>query len=198
MVSAVNTLLPKRGRDEAGMKDYDLLIARLRRQIAEATEQLKKLEAERAAYEEQRRRRSAYLSSREILDLLAARHGRMGSMATIKRWADEGHLGAVIDEREAFPLLTGKQGNKRFLYPREDVFRFLYEKGLLTPAYDVLDRVRITRGTQQEWAVVISAELAVDRFLYTVQVESSGEVVSGIPEADLLPPEHPASRLPVS
>lgn len=179
------------------MKDYDLLIARLRRQIEEATERLQQVEAERAAYEEQRRRRSAYLSSREILDLLAARHGRTGSMASIKRWADEGHLGAVIDEREAFPLLTGKQGNKRFLYPREDVFRFLYQKGLLTPAYDVLDRVRITRGRRQEWAVVISAELAVDCFRYHVQVEGSGEVVVGIPETELHPPERPAAPLPV-
>jgi hypothetical protein len=178
--------LEKTGQREDGeVKDYDTLIAQLRQQIADATEQLRQLETERQSYIRQRFRRSQYLSSREILELLAARHGRTGSMATIKRWADEGHLGEVIEERQAFPLLAGTQGRKRFLYPKRDVFRFLHEKGLLQPAYDVLDRVIVHVGNEPKWAVVISSTLVEDRFLYNLQLEETGEMLNDVPEEEI-------------
>ncbi|MED4780902.1 hypothetical protein [Brevibacillus choshinensis] len=170
------------------MKDYEQQIARLQNQIAELSEQLELLEMEHRAYNEQRQRRLSYLSSREILDLLVARQGRNGSMATIKRWADSGYLGEVVDERECFPLLESKQGNKRFLYPRKDVYRFLYEKGMLCPAFDILDRVQLIVPTGNRGALVTSIDREEDRFRYQVQLEETGEVVEAVAETDLILP----------
>lgn len=170
------------------MKDYEQQIARIRNQLAQLNEQLIQLEAEHLAFCEQQERRLSYLSSREILDILEARQGRNGSMATIKRWADSGALGEVIDEREAFPLLASKQGNKRFLYPREAVFRFLHEKGLFEPAFDILDRVRLRSPSGQVAALVTSIERDGDRFTYQVQLEETGAVLTAIDENDLLLP----------
>lgn len=172
------------------MKDYDQLIARLTQQIAEAMDRLERLEAERIAFEAQRSERKNYVSSREILDLLASRSGRTGSMASIKRWADDGLLGTVIDEREVFPLLAGKQGNKRFLYPRKEVLRFLHGKGLLVPKFDVLDRVRLERNGKWVCAVITAVALskadpADDLFVYQVQIEENGEVIDGVTEGAL-------------
>ncbi|MEJ8546102.1 hypothetical protein [Brevibacillus borstelensis] len=182
------------------MKDYDQLIARLKRQIAETTERLERLEAERIACEKQRLERKRYVSSREILDLLASRSGRTGSMASIKRWADDGLLGTVIDEREAFPLLSGKQGNKRFLYPRRDVLRFLHGRGLLVPSFDVLDRVRLERSGQSVCAVITAvavskADTEDELFVYQAQLEESGEVIDDIPESALQQSSHDSHLL---
>jgi hypothetical protein len=174
-----------RGMGEGSLKDYDMLIRQLRRQIAELTEQLRELEIERQSYIRQRLRRSHYLSSREILQLLAARHGRTSSMATIKRWADEGHLGEVIEERQAFPLLATMQGRQRFLYLKRDVYRFLHEKGLLQPVYEVLDRVNILVENTPRWAVVVSSTLAEDHFVYDLQLEETGEILNHVPEEEL-------------
>ncbi|MGG1661219.1 hypothetical protein [Brevibacillus sp. NRS-1366] len=167
------------------MKDYEQEIARLKSLILEATAQLAELEAEQQAYRLQRERRAAYLSSREVLDLLEARQGRVGSMATIKRWADQGYLGEVIDERDAFPLLLGKQGNKRFLYPRERVLALLYEKGFLSPLFEVLDRVKLRVEESDAWAIVTAIERHDQRFTYQVQLEASGDIVSSIAEEEL-------------
>jgi hypothetical protein len=177
-----------RGMGGGPLKDYDMLITQVRRQIAELAEQLRALESERQAYLRQRSRRSHYLSSREILQLLAARHGRTSSMATIKRWADEGHLGEVIEERQAFPLLSAKQGRQRFLYPKHDVYRFLHEKGLLQPVYEVLDRVNIWVENTPRWAVVVSSTLADDRFVYDLQLEETGEILNHVPEEKISGP----------
>lgn len=170
------------------MKDYERQISRLRGQIAKLSNQLAQLEKQQQAYGEQCERRLAFLSSREILDLLAARQGRSGSIATIKRWADSGYLGEVVDEREVFPLLAGKQGNKRFLYPREAVYRYLHEKGLLRPAFDILDRVLLAAPSGSVRAVVTASERHGDRFTYQVQLEESGEVLTEVAEADLTLP----------
>lgn len=167
------------------MKDYDLEIARLKSLIEEATTQLAELEAEQQAYRFQCEQRAAYLSSREILDLLEARQGRIGSMASIKRWADQGYLGEVIDERDAFPLLLGKQGNKRFLYPRETVLGFLHEKGFLTPRYEVLDRVKLHTREGSAWGLVTSIERYDQQFAYQVQLETTGDIVASVAEEDL-------------
>jgi hypothetical protein len=157
------------------MKDYDQQIARLKIQVLEATTQLAELENEKQTYLEQ-------------LDLLETRQGRIGSMASIKRWADNGYLGDVIDEREAFPLLEGKQGNKRYLYPRDVVLRFLHDKGLLSPAYEVLDRVQLMTAAGAAWALVTAIERDDHRFTYQVQLESSGDVLSSVAEEFLSRP----------
>lgn len=167
------------------MRDYEQRIARLKSQLAELTQQLAQLEDEFSAYLEQRERRKAYLSSRQVLDLIEACHGRNGSMATIKRWADSGYLGEVVDERELFPLLEGKQGNKRFLYPRETVCRFLYEKGLLRPAFDILDRVCVSTPAGCIRGLVTSFDRRDDRFTYQVQLEETGVVLADVSESEL-------------
>lgn len=169
------------------MRDYDALIRQVEDQIKQLTAQLAHLEAEREAYLQQQKRRQRYLSSREILQLLEQRQGRKGSMASIKRWADCGYLGEVVDEREAFPLLVHTQGNKRFLYPREDVLRFFQEKGFLSPLYEVLDRVQLRVGNQVVWAMVTSAWRHDLSFSYQVQLEATGEVLTAAEEELFLP-----------
>ncbi len=167
------------------MKEYDRQIAELRCQIQQAARRLEELEAERDAYEQQRQLRQQFFSSREILHLLAERHGHKGSLATIKRWADEGHLGEVKEERTHFPLLASTQGKKRFLYPKDEVCRFLYQKGLFRPFFDILDRVRLARADSTIHAIVTKAELREDRFYYSLQVEGTTDIVDDVPEEEL-------------
>jgi len=169
------------------MRDYDREIEAWRNQVITATAQIAQLEIEKEAYLEQQQRRQNYLSSREILDLLGERLGRVGSMATIKRWADTGSLGEVIDERESFPLLATKQGNKRFLYPREDVLHFLREKGYIAPRYEVLDRVLLSKE-KPGYALITAIEPCGHTFTYHVQLEANGELLTQIAEEDLLHP----------
>ncbi|MFY0544268.1 hypothetical protein [Brevibacillus sp. H7] len=167
------------------MREYERVMEELRLQIEQAAKQLRELEAKRDAYEQQRKLREHYLSSREILQLLSSRHGRTGSWATIKRWADEGHLGDVLEERVHFPLLAATRGKKRFLYSKRVVYGFLHQKGLLRPAYDILDRVRIKREGSLVLAVVTSAELMEDRFVYSLQIEGTAQTLTDIAEGEL-------------
>jgi hypothetical protein len=177
----------RNGVGKAKMRDYDDRMKALRRQIELATQQLRELEEERDAYERQRQLRQRYLSSREILELLAKRGRREGSLSTIKRWADEGYLGDMLEERVHFPLLATTQGKKRFLYPKREVCLFLYQKGLLQPKYDILDRVQ--REGNQVQGIVTSVELRDDRFFYTIQEEGTQEILTGVPEEELLDAE---------
>ncbi|WP_340673355.1 hypothetical protein [Brevibacillus agri] len=171
------------------MKDNARKIAQVKQQIVELAALLTELENEQQRYHEQSEQRKAYMSSREILELLEQKQVRIGSMATIKRWSDHGYLGKGVDEREAFPLLASKQGNKRFLYPREAVLSFLYEKGLLVPAYEVLDRVQLRRASRDaDWALVTAVSRRDLRFFYQVQLETTGEVVLQVPEEELFLP----------
>ncbi|RAT94268.1 hypothetical protein [Brevibacillus sp. Leaf182] len=169
------------------MKDYDLEIKVVKQKIADAHALLGQLETERKNYLTQLERRKAFLSSREILDILETKAGRVGSMATVKRWADQGYLGECIDERETFPLLTSKQGNKRFLFPRESVLTYLYKKGYLRPSYEVLDRVQLTRDSTCCWGIITSVERSDQHFTYQVQLDKTGEVLA-VPEEELLIP----------
>lgn len=169
------------------MKDYDLEIKIVKQKIADAYALLGQLETERKNYLTQLERRKAFLSSREILDILETKAGRVGSMATVKRWADQGYLGECIDERETFPLLTSKQGNKRFLFPRESVLTYLYKKGYLRPSYEVLDRVQLTRDSTCCWGIITSVERSDQHFTYQVQLDKTGEVLA-VPEEELLIP----------
>ncbi|WP_019119291.1 hypothetical protein [Brevibacillus massiliensis] len=165
-------------------------IQRLREKIAADTRRLEAMEQSLAAFLDERERRSQYLSSRELSELIARYSGRRLSMTTIKRWADLGHLGKVLDEREQFPLLTRKQGRKRSLYHKSSVYPFLWEKNLLRPKYDVLDVVRIrmsgTDGVRQAGrAVVLSSRLCGQRILYQLQTEESMELWQDVPEEHL-------------
>lgn len=170
------------------MKDYDLEIRVVKQKIADAHALLNQLETERKNYLTQLERRKAFLSSREILDILETKAGRAGSMATVKRWADQGYLGDWIDERETFPLLVRKQGNKRFLFPRESVLTYLYKKGYLRPSYEVLDRVQLTRDSTCCWGIITSVERSDQHFTYQVQLEKTGEVLLSVSEEELLIP----------
>ncbi|MED1784060.1 hypothetical protein P4V43_19755 [Brevibacillus fortis] len=170
------------------MKDYDLEIRLVKQKIADAQTLLSQLEAERKNYLTQLEWRKAFLSSREILDILETKAGRVGSMATVKRWADQGYLGDCIDERETFPLLVSKQGNKRFLFPRESVLTYLYKKGYLRPSYEVLDRVQLTRDSKCCWGIITSVERSDQHFTYQVQLEKTGEVLMSVAEEELLIP----------
>ncbi|MCC8436688.1 hypothetical protein HP567_019255 [Brevibacillus sp. M2.1A] len=170
------------------MKDYDLEIKVVKQKIAEAQALLSHLETERKNYLMQLERRRAFLSSREILDILETKVGRIGSMATVKRWADQGYLGDCIDERETFPLLVSKQGNKRFLFPRESVLNYLYKKGYLRPSYEVLDRVQLTKDSTCYWGIITSVERSDQHFTYQVQLEKTREVLLSVPEEELLIP----------
>lgn len=171
------------------MKDYDEEIMILKQKIAAANTLLDQLETERTNYLKQLAARKAYFSSREILDLIEEKGGRASSMATIKRWADQGHLGGCIDERECFPLLVSKQGNKRFLYPRTTVLTFLHEKGYLRPSYEVLDRVQLkTAKGSHAWGLITAVERHDQHFTYQVQMEKTGEVLLAVPEEELLLP----------
>ncbi len=136
----------------------------------------------------QEKERACYLSSSEILDLIYEHTGKESNMSTIKRWSDQGFLGEAIDEREVFWALKTKQGKKRFLYPKKQVYQFLYDKKWIRPRFDVLDRVKICKpGTpyHEEAAVVVKSRLEADEFLYTLQTENDFLVLQDITESCL-------------
>ncbi|MFM1650994.1 hypothetical protein ACI7RC_02705 [Brevibacillus sp. B_LB10_24] len=163
-------------------------IERLKEKIAAETRQLAALEQSLTAYLAEREKRSQYLSSRELQELITIHSGKRLSMTTIKRWADLGHLGKVLDEREQFPLLTRKQGRKRSLYHKSSVYPFLWDKNLLRPKYDVLDVVGIRMNGsdgQADRAVVLSSRLYGQHILYQLQAEASMELWQDVPEEHL-------------
>lgn len=132
---------------------------------------------------DQEKERKNYISSSEIVDLIFENIGKKVNMSTIKRWADEGYLGEIIEEKEKFWALRYKQGKKRFLYPIIDVYHFLYEKGYLYPRFDVLDRVQITQPDSDSIiGVVIDSQLKQAQFHYTVQIEGSFEQLPSVKE----------------
>ncbi|MCM3714293.1 hypothetical protein [Halalkalibacter oceani] len=136
----------------------------------------------------QEKERLHYISSKEIIDLIYKHTGKKNNMSTIKRWADEGYLGTVLDEKEKFWALPTKQGKKRFLYPKADVYSFLFEKGYLQPQYKVLDRVSVEAdGQPPEAGIVVSSQLLKTEFMYTIQLESSFALLKDIPENKLKP-----------
>ncbi|WP_339164989.1 hypothetical protein [Siminovitchia sp. FSL W7-1587] len=132
---------------------------------------------------EQEKKRRNYISSSEIVDFIFKHTGKKINMSTIKRWADEGYLGEIVEEKDKFWALERKQGKKRFLYPVIDVYHFLYEKGYLSPKYEVLDRVQITIPDGESFiGIVIDWELKQAKFLYMVQKEGSLEKFTMISE----------------
>ncbi|MGC5323841.1 hypothetical protein [Brevibacillus sp. SYSU BS000544] len=162
-------------------------ISQLRRQIMQDTQELAQLEEQYKNYLKQLELRKTYMSSREIIELVASYQGITKNMTAIKRWADEGLLGEKIDEREYFPLLVKKQGNKRFLFPRSAVYAFLASNNYIFPRFEIIDQVKYTRLNDGKKipAVIISVHLHKDQFEYTIQEESTGELIHAVREVDL-------------
>lgn len=135
------------------------------------------------ALDQQEKEREKYVSSKEIVDLIFKHTGKKVNMSTIKRWADEGYLGEVVEEREKFWALHTKQGKKRFLYPKVLSYQFLHEKGYLKPDYEVLDRVEVTKpGASPLIGIIIDSSLNQDAFEYTLQIEGSFDIVTNVHE----------------
>lgn len=134
----------------------------------------------------QEKERQNYISSKEIIDLIDKNIGRKVNMSTIKRWADEGYLGEVVEEKDIFSALRTKQGKKRFLYPIVEVYHFLYEKGYLLPKYQILDPVVYTLEDNQELTgIVVDAKLTNGAFIYTIQIDNTTKLISSIKENNL-------------
>ncbi|MGD8191221.1 hypothetical protein ACQCN2_14675 [Brevibacillus ginsengisoli] len=166
------------------MEELQERIQRLREKIDAHREELIQLEEEWRSLQEQLRNRTRYLSSIEILDLIREKSGQEKNMTTIKRWADQGLLGEKIEEKEYFSLLVHKQGNKRFLFPKEAVYPFLAMKMLIRPRFEILDQIMVQHQmtSQEQLGVIISHQLVEDQFVYTVQLEQNREIISNIAE----------------
>ncbi len=175
-------------REVIALKKAELAaeIKAVEEKIKEYQRKLRELTAEWEEFIAQEREREYYISSKEIIDLILAHTGKLSNMSMIKRWADEGYLGEVVDEKDKFWTLRSKQGKKRFLYPKKTVYSFLYEKGLIHPKFEVLDRVRISRQTENaDIGTVVQFALTDAEFYYTVQLEATGEIVKAVKETQL-------------
>lgn len=167
-------------------EDLEAMIVKTEEKIKEQQFLLADLYKRLEALSFQEKERENYISSKEIVDLVFKKIGKKMNMSTIKRWADEGYLGEVIDEKEKFWALHSKQGKKRFLYPKMNTYAFLYEKGYLLPEFDVLDRVLAVQSADEAIVgVVIDSRLHEGQFLYTIQIEGSYETVTNVKESDL-------------
>ncbi|MGP7818178.1 hypothetical protein [Niallia sp. 01092] len=161
---------------EAKIKSIEEKIESYQNFLINLNEELKEL----IKQEEERKR---YISSKEIIDLIYEHTGKNTNMSTIKRWADEGYIGNIINEKDKFWALKSKQGKKRFLYPKEDVYNFLYQKGYLWPKYEVLDRVLISENNHELLTgIIVNSYLKKDEFHYTIQVEGNMKIIKEIKE----------------
>ncbi len=148
--------------------------------------ELNQLREELSALTEQEEERKKYVSSKEIVDLIDKKIGKKVNMSTIKRWADEGYLGEVIDEKERFWALQSKQGKKRFVYPKVQALTFLYEKGFLLPEFEILDRVSVMNADgSQTIGIVIDYRLDKGEFLYSIQIEGTFEILKEMNEREI-------------
>lgn len=169
----------KRDELEANIKLIDEKVKAYQQDLQKLREQLD-------ALDEQEKEREKFVSSKELVDLIYKKVGKKINMSTIKRWADEGYLGEVIDEKERFWALHSKQGKKRFLYPQIQAFTFLYEKGYLLPEYEVLDRVLVTNPKYYNTiGIVVNCDLNMGEFLYNIQIEGTFEILKDIKEREL-------------
>lgn len=169
----------KRDELEANIKLIDEKVKAYQQDLQKLREQLD-------ALDEQEKEREKFVSSKELVDLIYKKVGKKINMSTIKRWADEGYLGEVIDEKEMFWALHSKQGKKRFLYPQIQAFTFLYEKGYLLPEYEVLDRVLVTNPEYYNTiGIVVNCDLNMGEFLYNIQIEGTFEILKDIKEREL-------------
>ncbi|MFL0362108.1 hypothetical protein ACH0BF_03715 [Pseudobacillus sp. 179-B 2D1 NHS] len=166
--------------------ELEALLKRTEEKIQEQQLLLKDLSKRLEALDKQEKERENYISSKEIIDLIFKKIGKTINMSTIKRWADEGYLGEVIDEKEKFWALHSKQGKKRFLYPKVNTYHFLYEKGYLLPEFEVLDRVLVKKHSNDPIiGIIIDSQLSKGQFLYTIQIEGSFELMKDVKESHL-------------
>ncbi|WP_338752984.1 hypothetical protein [Bacillus sp. FJAT-52991] len=167
--------------------ELELLIHKAETKLQEQQLLLQDLYKRLEALTDQERERENYISSKEIIDLIEKKVGKKINMSTIKRWADEGFLGEVVEEKDKFWALQSKQGKKRFLYPKVDTYRFLHEeKGYLLPEYEVLDRVLVTQSEKEPLiGMVIDSHLHQDEFHYIIQIEGSFETLQDVKEKNL-------------
>ncbi|RJS61823.1 hypothetical protein [Bacillus sp. PK3_68] len=166
--------------------ELEALLKRTEEKIREQQLLLKDLSKRLEALDKQEKERENYISSKEIIDLIFKKIGKTINMSTIKRWADEGYLGEVIDEKEKFWALHSKQGKKRFLYPKVNTYHFLYEKGYLLPEFEVLDRVLVKKQSNDPFiGIIIDSQLSKGQFLYTIQIEGSFELMKDVKESHL-------------
>ncbi|MFC0271819.1 hypothetical protein ACFFIX_10170 [Metabacillus herbersteinensis] len=169
----------KRNELEANIKLIDEKVKAYQQDLQKLREQLD-------ALDEQEKEREKFVSSKELVNLIYKKVGKNINMSTIKRWADEGYLGEVIDEKERFWALHSKQGKKRFLYPKVHALTFLYEKGFLLPEFEVLDRVLVTNPEfDHTIGIVINCDLNKGEFLYNLQIEGTYEIIKDIKEREL-------------
>ncbi|GED13018.1 hypothetical protein [Aneurinibacillus migulanus] len=150
--------------------ELEVRVKHLRQEIKEKQALLADLEEKLIEYKSQQEQRKYYVSSKEIIDYIEHRSGKLINMSTIKRWADEGYLGEVSDEREQFWALKTKQGKKRNLYKKAIVFSFLYTRGYLFPYYDILDEVLYSTETTSFSAIVTDIRMENGQFLYKIQL----------------------------
>jgi hypothetical protein len=150
--------------------DLETCIENLKQEIKEKQALLAELEEQFKEYNTQQERRKHYVSSKEIIDYVESRSGKVLNMSTIKRWTDEGYLGEVIDERQCFWALKTRQGKKRNLYRKSVVFSFLYEKGYVSPYYGILDEVFYCVKNNPVSAVEMDVRMESGRFLYKIQL----------------------------
>ncbi|KMY53302.1 hypothetical protein AC623_04275 [Bacillus sp. FJAT-27231] len=164
-------------------EELEAMLKKTEEKIKEQQLLLKDLSERLEALNKQEKEREKYISSKEIVELIFNKIGKTINMSTIKRWADEGYLGEVIDEKEKFWALQSKQGKKRFLYPKTNTYDFLYEKGYLLPEFEVLDRVLVTNQSSEPIVgIVIDSCLTKGQFLYTIQIEGSFETIKNVKE----------------
>ncbi|GEN32786.1 MULTISPECIES: hypothetical protein [Aneurinibacillus] len=164
--------------------DLEVRIENLKQEIKEKQNLLAELEEKLTEYKNQQERRKQYMSSKEIIDYVENRSGKLINMSTIKRWTDEGYLGEVIDEREHFWALKTKQGKKRNLYRKSTVLSFLYNRGYIAPYYNVLDEVLYSTENASFSAVVIDVRMENGQFLYKIQLQDY-TIIDNIDEKQL-------------
>ncbi|WP_240376846.1 hypothetical protein [Bacillus piscicola] len=164
-------------------KELEGLIRATEDKIKEYEQELQNMRKQLTVVIEQEKERKHYISSKEIIDLIYKNTGKKINMSTVKRWADEGYLGEVIDEKDKFWALRTKQGKKRFLYPKVDTHSFLHEKGYLHPEFDILDLVEINQPDNEIiTGTVVDSVLELDQFHYTIQAEDTFEVIKNVKE----------------
>ncbi|MDQ0338227.1 hypothetical protein J2S00_001011 [Caldalkalibacillus uzonensis] len=168
-------------------RELEERIAKIKLRIEKDQQLLKELEAQYSEVLKQEKERQQYLASSDIINIIKKHTGKESNMATIKRWADQGYLGDIVDERKRFWALKSKQGKKRFLYPKKNVYQFLYKKGFIQPVFNVIDRVKVMSGNYKgEIGVVVKSDLVDDVFCYTIQLEKDFSIVQNIPEQELV------------
>ncbi|WP_203364306.1 hypothetical protein [Bacillus sp. REN10] len=167
--------------------ELEWLIQKTEAKLKEQQELLQELYQRLEALTIQEKERQKYISSKEIIDLIERKVGKKTNMSTIKRWADEGYLGEVVDEKDKFWALQSKQGKKRYLYAKVDTYRFLYEeKGYLLPEYEVLDRVLVTQSKGEPLiGIIIDSHLHEDEFHYVIQIEGSFDTLKNVKERNI-------------